>query len=192
MPRMLKDDDDGSDSDGESFEAVTPEHNNSEAHEERESIPLIEKHRHILEDVDGELEMEDVAPSCEVETSSSFHVAEVNAMQTLHNQCEQHVPVPFAPPLPQDVPPSSPPLPSSPPPPPPPPPPPVPPPAMSDPYTNGVDSKVYVDTHVRPHFCPFCFLTKFFATTHYVTTYKTISTCTSSHDLFNESCDLFK
>lgn len=147
MPRMLKDDDDGSDSDGESFEAVTPEHNNSEAHEERESIPLIEKHRHILEDVDGELEMEDVAPSCEVETSSSFHVAEVNAMQTLHNHCEQHVPVPFAPPLPQDVPPSSPPLPSSPPPPPPPPPPPVPPPAMSDPYTNGVDSKVYVDTH---------------------------------------------
>lgn len=138
MPRMLKDDDDGSDSDGESFEAVTPEHN-SEAHEEHESIPSIEKHRHILEDVDGELEMEDVAPSCEVETSSSFHVAEVNAIQTSNNQCEQHVLLPFAPPLPQDVPPSSPPLPSSP----PPPPPPVPS-AMSDSYANGVDK------HVRP------------------------------------------
>ena len=143
MPRMLKDDDDGSDSDGESFEAVTPEHN-SEAREEHESIPSIEKHRHILEDVDGELEMEDVAPSCEVETSSSFHVAEVNAIQTSNNQCEQHVPLPFAPPLPQDVPPSSPPLPSSPPPP-PPPPPPVPS-AMSDSYANGVDK------HVRPPF----------------------------------------
>ncbi|GLT54277.1 hypothetical protein SLA2020_274890 [Shorea laevis] len=114
MPRMLKDDNEGSDSDGESFEAVTPEHN-LEAREERESIPAIEKHRHILEDVDGELEMEDVAPSCEVETNSSFHVAEVNAVQTLHGQCEQHVPLSFAPPLPQDVPPSSPPLPSSPP-----------------------------------------------------------------------------
>lgn len=144
MPRMLKDDNEGSDSDGESFEAVTPEHN-LEAREERESIPAIEKHRHILEDVDGELEMEDVAPSCEVETNSSFHVAEVNAVQTLHGQCEQHVPLSFAPPLPQDVPPSSPPLPSSPP---PPPPPPVPTPsAMSDPYTNGVDSKLYMDTH---------------------------------------------
>lgn len=148
MPRMLKDDNEGSDSDGESFEAVTPEHN-LEAREERESIPAIEKHRHILEDVDGELEMEDVAPSCEVETNSSFHVAEVNAVQTLHGQCEQHVPLSFAPPLPQDVPPSSPPLPSSPP---PPPPPPVPTPsAMSDPYTNGVDSKLYMDTHVRSH-----------------------------------------
>nr|XP_023886611.1 protein HUA2-LIKE 3 isoform X1 [Quercus suber] len=145
MPRMLKDDDDGSDSDGESFEAVTPEHN-SEAREEHESIPSIEKHRHILEDVDGELEMEDVAP-CEIETSSSFHVAEVNAIQTSNNQCEQHVPLPFAPPLPQDVPPSSPPLPSSPPPP-PPPPPPVPS-AMSDSYANGVDKHNMRDNIVQ-------------------------------------------
>lgn len=152
MPRMLKDDNEGSDSDGESFEAVTPEHN-FESREECESLPAIEKHRHILEDVDGELEMEDVAPYCEVETGSSFHVAEVNAVQTLHNQYEQHVPMPFAPPLPQDVPPSSPPLPLSPPPPPPPPPPqpPVhPPSSMTDPYTNGVDSQLYVDTHVSP------------------------------------------
>lgn len=144
MPRMLKDDNEGTDSDGESFEAVTPEHN-LEAHQDRESIPAMEKHRHILEDVDGELEMEDVAPSCEVETNSSFHVAEVNAVQNLHNQCE-HVPLPFPPPLPRDVPPSSPPLPSS-------PPPPPPPPAVHtlsavpDCYGNGVDSKHFVETH---------------------------------------------
>ncbi|KAG6703674.1 hypothetical protein I3842_07G097000 [Carya illinoinensis] len=146
MPRMLKDDHEGSDSDAESFEAVTPEHN-FESHEEHESIPAIKKHRHILEDVDGELEMEDVAPSCEVESSSSFQVAEVNAVQTLLNQYEQHIPLPFAPPLPQDVPPSSPPLPSSPPPPPPPPPPIPPPSSTSDTYTNGVDSQLYMDTH---------------------------------------------
>ncbi|XP_035551522.1 protein HUA2-LIKE 3 isoform X3 [Juglans regia] len=146
MPRMLKDDHEGSDSDGESFEAVTPEHN-FESREEHESIPAIKKHRHILEDVDGELEMEDVAPSCEVESSSSFQVAEVNAVQTLLNQYEQHIPLPFAPPLPQDVPPSSPPLPSSPPPPPPPPPPIPPPSSTSDTYTNGVDSQLYMDTH---------------------------------------------
>ncbi|KAG7967449.1 hypothetical protein I3843_08G099900 [Carya illinoinensis] len=146
MPRMLKDDNEGSDSDGEHFEAVTPEHN-FESREERESIPAIEKHRHILEEVDGELEMEDVAPVCEVETSSSFHVAEVIAVQTLHDQCDRHVPLSFAPPLPQDVPPSSPPLPSSPPPPPPPPPPIPPPSVMSDPYTSGVDSQLYMETH---------------------------------------------
>ncbi|KAJ1405114.1 RNA polymerase II-binding domain [Sesbania bispinosa] len=48
MPRMLKDDDEGSDSDEGNFEAVTPEHN-SEIHE---MTSTIEKHRHILEDVD--------------------------------------------------------------------------------------------------------------------------------------------
>lgn len=159
MPRMLKDDHEGSDSDGESFEAVTPEHN-FESREEHESIPAIKKHRHILEDVDGELEMEDVAPSCEVESSSSFQVAEVNAVQTLLNQYEQHIPLPFAPPLPQDVPPSSPPLPSSPPPPPPPPPPIPPPSSTSDTYTNGVDSQLYMDTHVRP--CSWLFFLSFF------------------------------
>ncbi|XVE73179.1 hypothetical protein DITRI_Ditri11bG0096500 [Diplodiscus trichospermus] len=60
MPRMLKDvdEDEGSDSDGGSFEAVTPEHG-SGTPEEQESNAATEKRRHILEDVDGELEMED-------------------------------------------------------------------------------------------------------------------------------------
>ncbi|GER24805.1 hepatoma-derived growth factor-related protein [Striga asiatica] len=72
MPRILGDDDDaGSDSDGESFEAVTPEHNVDNHEGDSNPVHAIEKHRHILEDVDGELEMEDVAPCCEDEIASN-------------------------------------------------------------------------------------------------------------------------
>lgn len=149
MPPMLKDEDQKSDSDGESFEAVTPEHN-SENPEERgwAPTPAVEKRRHILEDVDGELEMEDVAPPCEAEMSSTANVPVINTAEILHNhQFEKHYPIPFAPPLPKDVPPlSTPPLPTSPPPP-PPPVPSLPPPAMLDPFTSGVDSKLYVSKH---------------------------------------------
>ena len=151
MPRMLKDEDDGSDSDG-GFEAVTPEHY-TETPEYQEFTPAVEKHTHILEDVDGELEMEDVAPSCEAEMSSTSGIAGGDAACNSHNQLEQCLPQPFAPPLPQDVPPSSPPLPSS-----PPPLPPPPPPsamacssAMPDPYTCGVDSNIYTNSHVCTH-----------------------------------------
>ncbi|KAK6260122.1 hypothetical protein SCA6_014596 [Theobroma cacao] len=146
MPRMLKDEDEGSDSDGGSFEAVTPEHY-SGTPEEQVANPVIEKRRHILEDVDGELEMEDVAP--EIEMSSTSGAAGVNTAQTSLEQCDQHFPLPFAPPLPHDVPPSSPPLPSSPPPPPPPPPPPIPPCPTSDPFANGVDSTSHTSVHNR-------------------------------------------
>lgn len=144
MPRMLKDEDGGSDSDGESFEAVTPEHN-PQTNEEHEATPATERHRHILEDVDGELEMEDVAPSCDVDMSSSHGVAGVNVVQASHNQFEQHFPIPFAPPLPQDVPPSSPPLPSSPPP--PPPPAPLLPPHVIHPPCAASDLNTYTDSH---------------------------------------------
>ncbi|CAN1130806.1 Protein HUA2-LIKE 3 [Linum perenne] len=116
MPRMLKDEDEGSDSDGGSFEAVTPEHH-FEALEEQKSVPAIEKHTRVLEDVDGELEMEDVDPSCEEQMSSTKKAQAVACTQTLHGQFEQHMPSQYVPPLPQEVPPSSPPLPSSPPPP---------------------------------------------------------------------------
>ncbi|GMI85786.1 hypothetical protein HRI_002247900 [Hibiscus trionum] len=112
MPRILKDEDEGSDSDGGSFEAVTPEHD-SRIPEEQEANPAIEKRRHILEDVDGELEMEDVAPS-EAEMSSATAAVRVNAAQASGQQGDQHFSLPFAPPLPHDAP-------SSPPPPPPPP-----------------------------------------------------------------------
>ncbi|XWS46789.1 hypothetical protein CRYUN_Cryun14cG0098300 [Craigia yunnanensis] len=141
MPRMLKDE--GSDSDGGSFEAVTPEHYSGNP-EEQEANTATEKRRHILEDVDGELEMEDVAP--EIEMSSTSGAAGVNIAQTLREQCDQHFSLPFAPPLPHDVPPSSPPpLPSSP----PPPPPPIPPCPISDPYGNAVDLTIHTSIHNR-------------------------------------------
>ncbi|GMI76074.1 hypothetical protein HRI_001276700 [Hibiscus trionum] len=148
MPRILKDEDEdeGSDSDGGSFEAVTPEHD-SRIPEEHEANPTIEKRRHILEDVDGELEMEDVAPS-EIEMSSTTAAAGVNAAQASGQQGDQHFSLPFAPPLPHDVPPSSPP-PPPPLPPPPPPPPNLPPCPISDHYANGVNSTVHTSIHNR-------------------------------------------
>lgn len=152
MPRMLKYEDEGSDSDGGNFEAVTPEHN-SVTHEVHEMTPALEKHRHILEDVDGELEMEDVSPS-----SDNVNGGNVDGTQVSHNQIEKNIPVLFVPPLPQDAPPSSP-LPPSSSPPPPPPPPPLPPPpppnpslhvmpAISHPFGNGVVSELHKDAPV--------------------------------------------
>ncbi|XP_076904497.1 protein HUA2-LIKE 3-like [Bidens hawaiensis] len=109
LPTMLKDENESSDSDAEGFEAVTPERDSGicEGHDQV-NTPATEKHTHVLEDVDGELEMEDVAPTYEGEVT-------VTALS-------QHLP-----PLPKDLPP---PLPNSPPPPPLlslPPPPPTPP-----------------------------------------------------------------
>ncbi|KAF1878742.1 hypothetical protein Lal_00047413 [Lupinus albus] len=140
MPRMRKDEDEGSDSDGGNFEAVTPEHYS----EVCDVSSTKEKHRHILEDVDGELEMEDVAPSCDVEMNSIQNVNGGNASQFLES-----LPLSFAP-LPQDVQPSPPPAPSSSPMPPPPPPPPPPMPHLmtsaSDPYHTVMNSKGYTDS----------------------------------------------
>ncbi|KAL0866789.1 hypothetical protein Bca101_045907 [Brassica carinata] len=65
MPAMLKVEDEGSDSDGGEFESVTPEHE-SRILEEHVTPSISERHTRILEDVDGELEMEDVAPPWEV------------------------------------------------------------------------------------------------------------------------------
>ncbi|KAI3835744.1 hypothetical protein MKW92_033207 [Papaver armeniacum] len=104
MPLMLEAEEEGSDSDEKSFEAVTPEYEQPEFLGEREatptSIPTV-KHHHILEDVDGELEMEDVAPSC-IGHMDSVHISQ--------GQYEQRPQLPFAPPLPEDRPPSPPPL----------------------------------------------------------------------------------
>ncbi|KAL1550201.1 protein HUA2-LIKE 2-like [Salvia divinorum] len=78
MPPMLRDDDGGSDSDGENFEAVTPEHNMENLHVDGEPnvSATAEKRSHILEDVDGELEMEDVAPCCDAEGTSASNIAD--------------------------------------------------------------------------------------------------------------------
>ncbi|XP_071741855.1 protein HUA2-LIKE 3-like isoform X2 [Rutidosis leptorrhynchoides] len=131
MPTMLKEDEkEDSDFDDEGFEAVTPEHN-PETSEERDRVlltPGIEKHTHVLEDVDGELEMEDVAPSYETDTNILTNSNMEKNADTSHHQLTQCLP--SFPPLPKDLPLSSPPLPKSPPPlpaslPPPPPPPPL-------------------------------------------------------------------
>lgn len=106
--------DEGSD-DEKSFEAVTPEHIADLEEEKGTTQVPSEKHRRILEDVDGELEMEDVAPSSEVEVSSSCHVLGSETVCDARYQ-QGHQSFTCAPPLPQDLPPSPPPLPSSPPP----------------------------------------------------------------------------
>ncbi|XP_076957755.1 protein HUA2-LIKE 3-like [Bidens hawaiensis] len=94
IPTMLKDENEGSDSDAEGFEAVTPERDLGifEGHD-KVNTPATEKHTHVLEDVDSELEMEDVAPTYEGEVTVTAR--------------SQHLP-----PLPKDLPP---PLPNSPP-----------------------------------------------------------------------------
>ncbi|GFP95635.1 hua2-like protein 2 [Phtheirospermum japonicum] len=45
---------------------------------------------HVLEDVDCELEMEDVSPSCEVEITSTTNIAQTNCTQTSHHQSASH------------------------------------------------------------------------------------------------------
>ncbi|XP_010507809.1 PREDICTED: protein HUA2-LIKE 2 [Camelina sativa] len=150
MPALLKDEEGGSesergsdleggsDSDGGDFEPVTPEHE-SRILEENVSSSTAERHTLILEDVDGELEMEDVAPPWE--TGNCTHTDQ--AVNTEATNCQlgkqhQHVSL------------SSPPLPSSSPP--PPPPPPAPPLqqaqcAMSDSYLNGFEDGGYRNMH---------------------------------------------
>ncbi|KAL3644852.1 hypothetical protein CASFOL_010032 [Castilleja foliolosa] len=134
MPPMLRDDDVRSDSDGEGFEAVTPEHNGVDNLDgEMTNIPpAVEKRRHILEDVDGELEMEDVAPCCEDEITSTSNFVGVDQSQMSHQQYDNNKgPPPKGSPLP---------------PPPPPPHPLVPsrfPPAVHNSVSNGPDSKSY-------------------------------------------------
>ncbi|PIN18176.1 hypothetical protein CDL12_09144 [Handroanthus impetiginosus] len=131
MPPMLREDDDGSDSDGESFEAVTPEHSVENFDGEKNQVPAIEKRSHILEDVDGELEMEDVAPCCEVEITSTSKIAGADLTQMSRHQSDNHYrtsalsPPPPHPPHPHPLPPSG------------------FPPAVLNSVSNGSDSKPY-------------------------------------------------
>lgn len=146
MPRMLEDEENESSSDEKSFEAVTPERNHGSPDDPGTSTFAAVKQPHILEDVDGELEMEDVAPSCEDEVNSVCPVGTDNANNS-HCQLDQQQPLPFAPPLPQEMPPSPPPLPSSPPPT-APPPPPFPPSAMYHSFADALDSQHHLGTPV--------------------------------------------
>ncbi|XP_019056720.1 PREDICTED: protein HUA2-LIKE 2-like [Tarenaya hassleriana] len=144
LPAMLKEEDAGSDSDGGDFEAVTPEHD-SRTPEKHVTVSTAERHTHVLEDVDGELEMEDVAPSWEAGSRSYTDQAD-NAESSNSRLGQQLWPISGV--SQQHVPSSSPPLPSSP----PPPPPPAPPSqhaqcAMPDSYSNGFDCGGYPSMH---------------------------------------------
>lgn len=121
LPQFLNtrilEDGEGSDSDEKSFEAVTPDMNAEIDYDKGMTPVSANKHRLVLEDVDGELEMEDVAPSCGLEPSqSSCYVKRVELLSYSNNKCQQNNFCSFDPPLPEERPPSPPPLPSSPPP----------------------------------------------------------------------------
>ncbi|CAA7044173.1 unnamed protein product [Microthlaspi erraticum] len=146
MPAMLKDEDEDSDSDGGDFESVTPEHE-SRILEENVSSSTAERHTLILEDVDGELEMEDVAPPWESGNCTHTDQADNRTKATNFQLRQQHQPISGT--SHQHVSLSSPPLPSS-----------SPPPsqqaqcAMSDTYSNGFDSGGYPNMHVDHQACP--------------------------------------
>ncbi|XP_012829989.1 PREDICTED: HUA2-like protein 2, partial [Erythranthe guttata] len=99
MPPMLRDDDGDSDSGGKSLEAVTPEHNLKKIDGETNRITAIEKRSHILEDVDGELEMEDVSPNCEAEftSTSNNNTTATDCTQMSSHQSNDRYGTPFAP-----------------------------------------------------------------------------------------------
>ncbi|GFP82019.1 hua2-like protein 2 [Phtheirospermum japonicum] len=141
MPPLLRDDI-GSDSDGESVDAVIPEHNVEYLNGEMNSIAVVERRSHVLEDVDCELEMEDVSPSCEVEITATSNIAQTNCTQTSHHQYDNHYGAPFVAQQLQDTQAIS-----APPPPPPPLPPPLPLsgfyPAILDSVSNVPDSNRY-------------------------------------------------
>ncbi|XP_057837984.2 protein HUA2-LIKE 2 isoform X2 [Cryptomeria japonica] len=142
LSQMYEDEEDSCASDGLKVEDSSPVGISEVVPEPTNNSPyILERHRHILEDVEGELEMEDVSPSSEYD-GISFKNDTVGADSrsvgpggsAMLNEVNQYPPLSQVPPLPEDMPPSPPPLPDSPPPPsPPPPPPPLSPPFVSQP-----------------------------------------------------------
>jgi hypothetical protein len=109
--KVLEDEEERS-SEERSFEAVTPEREFTGANEQDASHQLhAAKHQLILDEVDGELEMEDAAPSSGIEAISTCQQDLTSTKCAGTGQGLNSVP-----PLPDDRPPSPPPLPSSPPP----------------------------------------------------------------------------
>lgn len=131
------------------FEAVTPERGPDAISPHTDLIQMttpnsnkkhtqLHVHTLVLAEVDGELEMEDVAPPpCDPAEQLGVSAADslVNGAEA---QVEGSQEMDFAPPLPEDRPPSPPPLPSSPPPPPMLLPPPPPPPFQVIPHVSSV------------------------------------------------------
>eukprot|EP01018_Ginkgo_biloba_P025613 Gb_39860 [translate_table: standard] len=172
VPHMFEDEDEPSANDWKKVEERFPSGTAETTEKPTESSSChIERHRHILEDVEGELEMEDVSPSSDYEElSNKNHTlgAETRPVGPSEAFCSLtldetncYPPLPLVPPpLPEDVPPSPPPLPASPPPPSPPPPPPLPPPSppfvsqplFSMPSTSSNDIQhVFPGVMQQPH-----------------------------------------
>lgn len=144
MSQMYEDEEDSCASDGLKIEDSSLGISETIPEPTNNSPCILERHRHILEDVEGELEMEDVSPSSEYD-GISFKNGTVGAdsravssgSSAMLNGVSQDPPLSLVPPLPEDMPPSPPPLPDSPPPPsPPPPPPPLSPPFVSQPVLS--------------------------------------------------------
>jgi len=109
----LLENEDGRSSEERSFGGLTPdEHEVTGASEQEASHLHAAKHQLILEEVDGELEMEDAAPSTGAEASSRCQEG-LNSNSSCTRTSQQLSSIP---PLPDDKAPSPPPLPSSPPP----------------------------------------------------------------------------
>ncbi|KAL5680384.1 hypothetical protein ACJX0J_006769, partial [Zea mays] len=123
-----------------SFEAVTPEQDAPYNDDNEESQMPVEKHHRILEEVDGELEMEDVAPPSDIEATTKCQPEERDTNCPRPDQRLSDV----GPPLPVDRPPSPPPLPSS--------PPPVPPPPAHVHQSAHMQPKLQTTSdHIGPH-----------------------------------------
>ena len=135
-----------------SFEAVTPEQDAPYNDDNEESQIPVEKHHHILEEVDGELEMEDVAPPSDIEATTK---CQPEQSDTNCAPCDQRL-SDVGPPLPVDRPPSPPPLPSSPPPVPPPPPAPVPQSAQMQPKLQMASDPIGPHPPRTTYVCIFC------------------------------------
>lgn len=142
--------DEGCDSDGKIFEAVTPD--DSENPEGRIPIAAKGKQSYLLDPVDGEVEMEDVSPR-KADLGSTGNVR-VHIAEDSKHRFEEKSPVNFPSP-PKNVAPSSPPQIA-----PPPPLPLLPPPLLSvlpNPVTNVTDSKLYVSLHITVLQLPYYF-----------------------------------
>jgi len=135
-----------------SFEAVTPEQDAPYNDDNEESQIPVEKHHHILEEVDGELEMEDVAPPSDIEATTKCQPEQSDTNCAPSDQRPSDV----GPPLPVDWPPSPPPLPSSPPPVPPPPPAPVPQSAQMQPKLQMAYDSIGPHPPRTTYVCIFC------------------------------------
>lgn len=139
MPRMLKNGDEGSDHDSDgSFEAVTPEHNTPKSPQQGKTSTM-GKHCHILQDVDGELEMEDITPEVEMISMEKSQKFEQQFFPSVHGA---RPPPPVLPPSPQSIsplpptPPSLPPL------------PPLPTSTMSDCHVDGLHQNCHANAQV--------------------------------------------